>query len=91
MARFEMTCPREVRDEAEDGDCDGKLAHLIRVHVALSAATSLEDHQRELVDQLARDHLSNDVNGLLIQLRITTQRTSSAAFWIASPTFGSKP
>ena len=91
MARFEMTCPRGVRDEAKDGDCDGKLAHLIRVHVALSATTSLEDHQRELVDQLARDHLPSDVNGLLIQLRRNTQRTSSAAFWIASPTFGSKP
>ena len=86
-----MTYPRGVRDEAKDGDCDGKLAHLIRVHVALSAATSLEDHQRELVDQLARDHLPNDVNSLLIQLRRNTQRTSSAAFWIASPTFGSKP
>ena len=74
-----MTYPRGVRDEAKDGNRDGKLAHLIRVHVALSAATSLEDHQRELVDQLARDHLPNDVNGLLMTLR-ATQRTSSAAF-----------
>lgn len=64
--------------------------HLVGVHVALGTTAGLVDNQRELPDQLARDDL-------FLRLRTSScelcplERTSSAAFPIASPTFGSIP
>lgn len=54
MARLEMTC-------GEAGECAPRAAcesaYLVGVHVALRAAPGLEDDERELVDELARDDL----------------------------------
>lgn len=64
--------------------------HLIGVHVALGTTASLVDNKRELPDQLARDDLFLPLRTSTCE-SYTPERTSSAAFPIASPTFGSMP
>lgn len=64
--------------------------YLVRVHVALSTTASLEDDKRELSNELSRDDLRQHMSSSR-SILTTMGRTSSAASWIAFPTFGSMP
>ena len=54
---------RLLRTHLAAHDLDGAVRdHLVRVHVRLGAGTSLPDHQREMIVQLARDHLARGLD-----------------------------
>jgi len=63
IARFEMTCAQTIwlSSRSERWMLE---THLVDVHVGLSAAAGLEDDEREVVDELARDDLCEMTSGI---------------------------
>jgi hypothetical protein len=59
MARLEMTCDeRRVRVTSAIRQSESDSIYLVHVHVALRPTSSLEHHERKMVDQFARNHLA---------------------------------
>ena len=88
MARFAITYEFTVEHRYHSTQ---NTTHLVDIHVTLSTTSCLEDHEREVVDQLAGDNLRAQRSVARPHTRTAAEPTSSAACWMAWPTLGSSP